>query len=211
MSLYEAFKNVSIGEIEKNAQYFSIYERYLHKYKNNPCRLFLIIDGDHSLAQAEMWRKYLGGFSIIVCITESDYNGNQIFCREGNIDDKHFRENLFLEFGCPDIVIDDGSHMPNDTIKNFEIFSKTLSHNGLYFVEDVYTSYWRNYEGGLLRENTFIEYTKSLIDELHACHTGQDIPPNAFSEKFCGIHIYDGLIVFESGKYFDRRSIKNIS
>lgn len=209
MSLYDAFTSVKSGEIEKNVHFFSFYERYLASYKNRPCVLFLIIDEPHAQAQAEMWVRYLGAFSKIVCLTNGYKDQDQIAFRAGNLDNPLFRKQLVIEFGAPDIVIDDGSHLPEDTISSFENLNAIIKNNGLYFIEDTYTSYWKNYKGSLGDPGTILGYAKDLIDEMHAHHTGQVIPPNSFSENVQSIHIYDGLLVFEYGRYLDRRSVKN--
>ncbi|WP_317215358.1 hypothetical protein [Gluconobacter sp. GP1] len=209
MSLYDAFTSVKSGEIEKNVHFFSIYERYLASYRHRPCILFLIIDEPHAQAQAKMWARYLGAFSKIICLTDGNRDEGQIAFRNGNLDDSTFKKQLIIEFGAPDIVIDDGSHLPEETISGFENLNSIVKNNGLYFIEDTYTSYWDNYKGSLGEPRTILGYTKDLIDEIHAHHTGQEIPPNAFSENVQSIHIYDGLLVFEYGQYLDRRSIKN--
>lgn len=44
-----------------------------------------------------------------------------------------------------DLIVDDGSHHPSHQILTFSfLFSALLRNNGLYVIEDIETSYWRN-------------------------------------------------------------------
>jgi hypothetical protein len=40
--------------------------------------------------------------------------------------------------------------------------------DGLYVCEDLHTSYWPEYGGGYRDARSFVEYSKTLIDHLHA-------------------------------------------
>ncbi len=209
MGLRDDFLLASRDEIEKNAHYFAIYERYLAHLVNRACVLFVIIDGAHALAQARMWARFLGPASRIVGLTDWEGDDHQVSFRKGELRDGHFRRRLLAEFGSPDVVIDDGSHLPAATIGAFECLGPHLATAGLYVIEDVYTAYWENYEGGLGRNETVVSYVKAMVDELHASFTGGAIPPNAFDSRICGIHVFEGLVIFEYGRFPDRRSITN--
>ena len=45
--------------------------------------------------------------------------------------------------------------------------------------------------------DTYIEFTKSLIDEINAFHTRGAITPNYFTMNMGGIHFYDSIVVVE--------------
>jgi len=98
-----------------------------------------------------------------------------------------------------DIVIDDGGHFMDMQIISFEELYPHIQKDGVYFCEDVHTSYIDEYGGGLEREGTFIEYTKKLIDRLHAFHSRnkESYGPNKFTRSTNAIHFYDGIIVLE--------------
>ncbi|GAN54801.1 hypothetical protein [Tanticharoenia sakaeratensis] len=211
MSLFDSFVNTTSGKIEKNAHFFALYDRYLARYRNHPCVLYIVIDSAHAEAQAEMWARYLGAFAQIVCLTEHDFDRPQIHGRRSDLTDPSFRMRLLEEFGPADIVIDDGTHLPDITISTFEILMDLMTNTGLYFIEDTYTAYWSSYQGEVGRDSTVIGYTKALIDELHASYTSHAIPPNAFSARVCGIHIYDGLIIYEFGRNTNHRSMTNLA
>ena len=69
-------------------------------------------------------------------------------------------------------------------------------------VEDTHTSYWHSHHGGLKKPNTFIEYSKNLIDSLYEGHLtakGQ-ILINEITRHIHGVSFYDSIVVFEKLK-----------
>jgi hypothetical protein len=72
---------------------------------------------------------------------------------------------------------------------------------GVYFVEDLHTAYWPEYGGGLRQPDTFIEFSKSLIDELNAEWTRDELPITEFSKATMSMHFYDSCAVFEKGRH----------
>ena len=51
--------------------------------------------------------------------------------------------------------------------------------------------------GGLRKPDTFIEFTKMIIDAVNAFHIGGAMPPNYFTLNISGIHFYDSVVVIE--------------
>ena len=97
-------------------------------------------------------------------------------------------------------MIDDGSHIMSDIWASFEFLYPKVSKNGIYVVEDLHTSYWKEFEGGLNSPNTFINKSKSLIDELNATHSRGALHETEFTKSTFGISFYDSVIVFEKGQ-----------
>ena len=81
-----------------------------------------------------------------------------------------------------------------------------IKDGGLYFCEDIYTSYWANLDNNF--KTSFIEYTKKLIDYLNAYWTleGDDLDANSFTEHAYSIHYYEGIVAIEK-KLRDKRYI----
>ena len=72
--------------------------------------------------------------------------------------------------------------------------------NGVFLIEDLHTSYWPNFRGGLGVQGTFMEYAKPLTDKLNAFHSRQPgFAPDAFTRSTRAMHYYDSIIVFEKG------------
>jgi hypothetical protein len=152
-----------------------------------------------------MWKSYFGPYARVVGLDIREeckrYEEDQVSVRVGNQSDELFLTNVVEEFGPPDIVIDDGSHISRDMIASFQFLYNKMSLTAKYVVEDVYFSYNSKLGGGVHRPGTFVEFAKDLIDQLHARHTEGAIEANEFTEHTTSIHIYDGLIVFERGRH----------
>lgn len=113
-----------------------------------------------------------------------------------------------------DIIIDDGSHHNDHVFYTFEKLFPSLSNEkvGLYIVEDVHTSYWPYYGGGLKKENSTMEKFKNLIDQQHGwcvrdrikCHTppynGIRFEKTYFEEWLKFIQFYENIIVLKKRK-----------
>jgi hypothetical protein len=101
------------------------------------------------------------------------------------------------------IIIDDGGHTMNQQIVTYEELYDHLSDNGVYLCEDVHTSYWTDYGGGLNEKQTFIEYSKRFIDMINFYHIRnysseeELIKSKKFRQTTNSIHYYDSIIVLE--------------
>src|ERR1700722_16671624 len=84
---------------------------------------------------------------------------------------------------------------------SFSVLYPQLQRNGVYLVEDLHTAYWPEYEGGLKRQETFIETCKGLIDELNADHSRGVLPATEFTRTTLSMHFYDSIVVFEKGRH----------
>lgn len=72
-----------------------------------------------------------------------------------------------------DIIIDDGGHFMNQQITSFLILFPALKSGGMYFIEDLHTSYWTTYGGGgtvshpKSSPGSTIEFLKQAIDDVN--------------------------------------------
>ena len=99
----------------------------------------------------QMWQRFLGPMATLVGIdidaSCAKHEDDNIFVRIGDQSDKSFLQSVSQEFGPPDIVIDDGSHVMSHINATFEYFYPRLPKNGIYIVEDLHTAYWEEFEG----------------------------------------------------------------
>ena len=83
-------------------------------------------------------------------------------------------------------------------IVSFEELFGHIKPDGVYLCEDLHTSYFRDYGGGLKRRGSFIEYSKNFIDYLHAWHSRQNsLKVNSFTRTVHSLHYYDSILVIE--------------
>jgi hypothetical protein len=151
-----------------------------------------------------MWKRYFGPHAQIVgidiipdCVNFQD---DQIAVRIGNQADRAFLSGLLEEFGTPDIVLDDGSHVMSSVAASFLYLYPRTASDGIYVVEDLHTAYWDEYEGGVRRPGSFIEICKGLLDELNAEWSRGELAPTDFTRTTQSMHFYDSLAVFERGR-----------
>ena len=115
-----------------------------------------------------------------------------------------------------DIIIDDGSHKSKDINSTFLFFYPYLNPGGIYLIEDLQCSYWKNFGGGLLEKQSSIDFLKLFIDVLNFQSWGMAFkklgslrfgyPGTKKSiqiKKFCdieSIHFHNSICVIKKGK-----------
>ena len=151
-----------------------------------------------------MWRRYFGPLSVIVGIDVNpscmEYEEHGIHVRIGDQSDPVFLAQVVEEFGVPDIVLDDGSHVMKHVNASFDFFYPKMSMNSIYMVEDLHTAYWEDFGGGLHSESSFINRTKQMIDLLNAHHSRGAVPVTEFNKTTYSMHIYDSIVAFRKGR-----------
>lgn len=208
MPLWAEFLNNQERVIHKWTHYFPIYESHFARYVNRPLTFFEIGCGQGGSLQ--MWKRYFGPYAQIVGIDINEnckeYEEDQIAVRIGDQKDINLLKSVIEEFGTPDIVLDDGSHMMSDIVATFNFMYAKTSPNGVYMVEDLHTAYWEEYGGGLKREGSFIELCKMLIDELNADHARDQISSTDFTQSTLSMHFYDSVVAFERGRHLTKHA-----
>jgi hypothetical protein len=203
MKLWSEFLTNEQRLIHKWKHYFPIYESHFGRFVNRDVVLLEIGCGEGGSLQ--LWKRFLGPHARIVGVDIKpeceSFEEDQISIRIGDQSDKSFLDKITKEFGVPDIVLDDGSHMMSHINATFETLYPVMSRNSVYMVEDLHTAYWQEYEGGLKRKNSFIETCKDLIDELNADHSRGALPATDFTRSTLSMHFYDSVVVFEKGRH----------
>jgi cephalosporin hydroxylase len=202
MSLWSMFLNHRGRPIHKWAHYFPAYERHLAKYINSPVLFIEIGCGEGGSLQ--LWKKYLGPYARIVGIDIRpecrQFEEDQISVRIGKQEDTTFLQNVLEEFGSPDVVLDDGSHIMDHIQSTFRFLYSRVSLTGTYIIEDLHTAHWDEFGGGLRKAGTFVEVCKELIDEINAENTRGAVLLTEFSRSTLSMHVYNSLVVFERGR-----------
>jgi hypothetical protein len=197
--LHRYYLNNSNKNLYKWFHYFDIYEKHFARFRGkSPLVLEIGVAEGGSLG---MWKEYFGPGCRILgidnnpeCATLGD---RDISIRIGEQQDKGFLGRLLGEFGLPDIVIDDGSHIMSHVTETFRALYPAISPNGVYLVEDMHTAYLPDYEGGVGKPGTFIELCKGLIDEMNALYTNGEVPVTTFTTGTDSMTFYDSVVVFE--------------
>lgn len=200
----EAYFRTNKGRmLHKWMHYFDIYDRHFAPFRRKPVKV-LEFGVSHG-GSMEMWRHYFGRKAQIIgvdidpiCLASAGIPQVQIVI--GDQDDRGFLKQLAADHGPFDIVIEDGGHTMTQQISTFEEIWPKVRLGGVYLAEDLHTSYWPNYGGGLRQPGTFIEYAKDLIDRQNAWHSRGQLAPDRYTKSIGGMHVYDSIIVFDKAK-----------
>ncbi|WP_069659305.1 class I SAM-dependent methyltransferase [Arcticibacter eurypsychrophilus] len=189
--------------IHKWNHYFDVYEKHFSRFRNKEVVILEI--GVSQGGSLQMWKDYFGvnakiyGIDVNPKCKDLEEENIKIFI--GSQSDRKFLKTVKQQMPPIDILIDDGGHTMNQQIVSYEELFSSIKDNGVYFCEDVHTSYWLGHGGGYKRRGTFIEYSKKFIDLLNAYHSEQRaLNVNDFTRSVDSIHFYDSIVVVEKKK-----------
>ncbi len=117
------------------------YHKYLNDIKNNKMNILEI--GVHNGCSLRTWKNYFINSEIYgLDILEKckQHEEERIHIKIGDCTEESCAENLFNDCDSFDVIIDDGSHHPEQIIKSFDIYFDKLKPGGLYFIEDLFYS-----------------------------------------------------------------------
>lgn len=182
--------------------YFEAYDRFFSRYRGKDVTILEI--GVFKGGSLQMWKDYftvsdnkvqIYGIDILPECKDLQEDNVQIFI--GSQEDREFLRKVKSEIGQVDILIDDGGHTMSQQIISFEELFDLVADDGIYLCEDLHTSYMKSYGGGY-RGETFIEYSKGLIDFLHAQYLEtNDLGKCVYSEKIKFITYCDSMVFIE--------------
>jgi len=172
------------------------YHRRFRDLRDEPITLLEIGIGGYEdpLAGGEslrMWRDYFPAATIVGLDINLKAPIEGCHVEQGDQSDPRVLERLAETYGAFDIIIDDGSHRPDDVMQSWVILWDHLRDGGWYVIEDLQTSYWSTYGGSSVRTGeSVIGFLQGLIDRIH--YADFDIPnytPNRFDESVVGLEI----------------------
>ncbi len=149
-----------------------------------------------------MWKDYFGPESKIYGVDIDPgcarFEEEQVRIIIGDQADSGFLQHMAMDLPQIDVLIDDGGHTMLQQATTFEVLFPLISPDGVYLCEDLHTSYWSEYGGGYLRESSFVERAKALVDSLNAWHSrSESLTVSDFTKSTYGMHFYDSVVVIE--------------
>jgi hypothetical protein len=144
------------------------YEKYLpfNRYDKLNILEIGVLDGKSLLT----WKDYYYRSNILGIDINPDckkYEEERISVEIGSQADDKFLNQISNEYGPFDFILDDGSHLNEHVIYSFETLFQYVKSGGMYIVEDVATSYFPWYGGGLNDPKSMMEYFKKLTDDIN--------------------------------------------
>lgn len=144
-NLYQSDKGTvkpSEGHHGPRLHFTTIYEKYMEEFREREISLLEI--GIGSGPSLKMWQDYFSSAKIhaIDIVDSSRFDNHRV---KTFVADQTKREQLrsVAESIPPmDIIIDDGGHMMGQQQISFGFLFRYLKSGGLYFIEDLHTSFW---------------------------------------------------------------------
>lgn len=187
--------------LHKWLHYFEIYDHHFQRYRGKPVTILEI--GVFHGGSLQLWKAYFGPqariYGIDIDPRCKQFEEENVHIIIGDQGDRSFLRQLKQEIPRPDILIDDGGHLMHQQIATFEELYPFVADDGVYLCEDLHTSYWPDWGGGLRKPGTFIEYSKNLIDSLNGFYS-QDpsrFSPSSITRSAHSLHFYDSVLAIE--------------
>lgn len=190
--------------MHKWAHYLDVYDRHLSGFRRRGVTVLEI--GVREGGSLRMWRDYFGPAATVVgldidprCARLADPDTIVVIGDQG---DPEVLRSLVNRFGPFDVVIDDGGHTMAQQASTLDILWPAIREGGVLIVEDLHTSYWPRFGGGVGRDDTFIARLQNAIDSMHARYADDDagLQPDALTSTLVGLHVYDSIAVLDRGR-----------
>lgn len=192
----------------KYHNYTEVYARYFSPLKNEPIKFLEI--GLHKGASVKLWESYFRNADlhfIDITFQNIEYHSHRSHYHLVNQEDPAELQAFIQKTGGHfDIIIDDGGHTMQQQIISFQQLFPHLRSGGMYVIEDLHTSYWREFGGGNHKKTT-VAFLKGLIDDVNyvgyhtkrANHKGIT-PSNTsdltyYRQYISSLHFYDSMVV----------------
>ena len=182
--------------------YFDIYENSLKRFVNKNITLAEIGIGNGG--SLFMWRNFLGKKAKIIGIElnpdakKFEKYGFKIFL--GDQSDPLFWKNFYKINGKIDILIDDGGHTNLQQITTLMESVDNIKNNGVILIEDTHTSYM-NYKGFKNpSNNSLINFSTNIIENIHRRNPMVKKKMNIFSKKIYSVEYFDSIVKININK-----------
>ncbi len=183
---------------DKWSAYLTEYGRIFDEYRDKPVRLLEL--GIQNGGSLEIWSKFfpnarkLVGCDINADCTRLSYEDPRIAVVIGDANSDAVQAAILEHAPAFDLILDDGSHRSSDIARSFARYFPFLVDGGIYTIEDLHCSYWKEYEGGLYHPYSSIAFFKQLCDVINYEHWGVEKSRPEFLHEFFsryGLEIHD--------------------
>lgn len=199
------------GGTDKRAHgYMPHYRRHLGPRRGKRNLVFEIGVGGYDSSSPggslALWRDYLF-LSTIVGVDihwKSAKLGPRVHLVQGDQSDSKSMQSLVTDYGRPDVIIDDGSHVGEHVIASFTTLWPLVRAGGLYVIEDLSTSYYPSFGGSdPPPARSALGLAQLLLDDVQALDaTFFEMPEwgrrrPAVHDDVMAVHCYPGIVFAE--------------
>ena len=196
MKLFDLYKEHEGRECGKWEHYFELYDRYFQKYIGKEVTIFEI--GVCHGGSLQIWKKYFGDKCKVVGIDiakETKFSEDQISVEIGHQCDPNFLQKVVQEYGNPDIIIDDGSHIQMDVFNSLSFLYGMLNDNGVYVIEDTHTAYRTEYMGSINSPFNIVSILSRQVHDINSEWIQE--PYSSIFTDLKSISFYNSMIFIE--------------
>jgi tetratricopeptide (TPR) repeat protein len=189
--------------------YTPIYHQLFAPLRDKPVRLLEIGVGGYAFrkvggASLAMWDDYFQWGTIIgLDVAEKQLDlGPRVKILQGSQADATFLARIAAEHGPFDVVIDDGSHVPEHVTLSFNSLFPALVDDGFYVIEDVQTAFWPQYGGSPADGGETLKLAQSILEGLNHAEVrvaASDWKPLASAKSIKAFRAFHNLFVIEKG------------
>lgn len=160
----------------KWSSYLNEYDKIFLELREKPLKILEI--GVQNGGSLEIWCEYFNNAEVVVgCDINPDcsiltYDDRRIKLVVGDANSDEIEDKIRNISEKFDLIVDDGSHKSSDIVKTFSRYLPILADGGLFIVEDLHCSYWKEFGGGLYYPYSSIAFFKKLIDVINYSHWG---------------------------------------
>jgi demethylmacrocin O-methyltransferase len=190
--------------------YISAYATHFRRFRNRNLNLLEIGVGGyaHDIGGRSLmlWSTYFRRGRIVGLDIEDKtrLSRGRIKVYQGSqIDPDGLKQLVDSEGGAFDIIIDDGSHENAHQIESFRFLFRHVKPGGIYVIEDLQTSYWLKYGGGVPgsddHRKSAMYFLSGIIDSVNYpffANENQPIPADV-RDDIAAIHIYPEICFIE--------------
>ena len=166
--LNQIAKNYGTDKCDEIHNYCNKYQKYLPFQRYDELNIMEI--GILNGKSLKTWKEYYYRSRILGIDINPDckqYVESGISVEIGSQADNVFLNDIIRDYGPFDMILDDGSHMNEHVIYSFEHLFQSVKSGGVYIIEDIGTSYWEDYGGGIDYPNSSMNYFKKLTDDVN--------------------------------------------
>lgn len=207
MTLDELALQAKTDKASNGHNYTAVYQTYLESLRHMPLLIFEIGIGgyqypDRGGESLRLWQSYFPNAKIVGVdvYPKPSVTGPRIHIETGSQDDPNFLASLVNKYGAPDLVIDDASHVNKLTIRTFEILFPMLKPGGLYFCEDIHTSFWLQDYGGdpdPAARTTTLAFFQELTAQLSHDTLLPEYKRDGLAGHIAFMHFYRNLVILK--------------
>jgi cephalosporin hydroxylase len=159
--------------VDKWDSNISVYDQVLPEIRSSTGTIVEV--GVQNGGSLEIYCKYFHNIKKVIGIDIDENCKNISFEDEKKIelligDVKNLKDDVKTRTNGIDLFIDDGSHTSSDIIITFVNYFDEITDGGMYIIEDLHCSYFKDFGGGVFQTFSSMNFLRTLSDFVNMEH-----------------------------------------